>query len=144
VQVNDARRSAITNGADHLATRHDPPDLRILGALHMGVHGVEIAFMTKNERPAAWRPDEDDPIGSGAHRGASAGTVGTYQVERIAIPTVVRTTGVPLNDAPWLARRRRQPEFRGDASVFCCREWGGGHACNKKKHKRQPAPQRAC
>jgi hypothetical protein len=75
------RRSAITDGADHLAARHDPPDLRVLGALHVGVHGVEIAFVTQNEGPAARRPDEDNPIGSGAHRRTGAGTVGAYQVE---------------------------------------------------------------
>src|SRR6266508_261592 len=103
---NYMRRAAIADRADDRPARDELALFRRHDALHMGVHRVEAAAVVENQRAALVRPGPDRAIGGGAHRGAACSAAGIHQVERVAIPAIVRPAAVTLDDLPGFARRR--------------------------------------
>src|SRR3954463_2024387 len=88
--------------ADHRAARYEQIALGCHNTVHVRIHGVEASPVIKDQCAAFTRPRPDPAVGGGANRCAARATIGIDEVERVAIPTVVATAAVALQNFPRL------------------------------------------
>src|SRR5690242_6933297 len=91
---------ACADSADHRAARYKQVGLGCHNAVHVRIHGIEASAMIEDQRAAFARPRPDLASGGGANRRAARAAIGVDKVQRVAIPAIVATAAIALQNLP--------------------------------------------